>query len=59
MYVCRMRGLYFLGILVCVLSSPLGMLLYKVMFGFALASIFFSSFYGTCMVHFSHYYMMN
>ena len=32
--------LHFLGILVCVLPSPFGMLFYKAMFGFTLTPVF-------------------
>ena len=51
------ESLHFLGILVCVLPSPFGMLSY--MFGFTPAPSVFFRFYRTCMVHFPHHYMMN
>ena len=36
------KSLHFLGILICVLPSPFGMLFYKAMFGFTLTPSVFS-----------------
>ena len=53
------ESLHFLGILVCVLPSPFGMLFYKVMFGFTHAPSVFSVSTGHVWYIFHTYYMMN